>query len=99
MTNQATPTAVNLDVATNTLAITWADDHVSRYDGARLRQICPCATCRGHSPGERPLPTWEQVKEVRLTHVKPVGSYALHLDLSDGHDSGIYTWTFLRENA
>ncbi len=93
------PTAVKLDVAANALTITWADGHVSHHDGAHLRQVCPCASCRGHSPGERPPPTWEQVKDVRLTGVRPVGSYALHLDLSDGHDSGIYTWAFLREDA
>lgn len=92
----AAPTAITLDVAANRLTVTWSDGHVSTYDGAYLRQVCPCAACRGHSPGERPPPTWAQVRDVRVTHVSAVGGYAVQLTLSDGHASGIYSWPFLR---
>lgn len=93
------PTAVKLDVAANVLQITWSDGHVSRYAGGYLRFICPCAACRGHSPGEVEPPPWTQVKDVRITHVEPVGTYALAFTASDGHSSGIYSYSFLREHC
>ena len=94
-----TPTAVKLDVAGNLLQITWSDAHVSRYDGGYLRFLCPCAACRGHSPGQVEPPLWESVKDVRLSHVAPVGSYALSFTVSDGHSSGIYSYGFLRDHC
>jgi DUF971 family protein len=93
----AHPTGVNLDVGANLLEISWADGLVSRYGGGYLRHACPCADCRGHVPGEKEPPPWEQVKDVRVSHVEAVGSYALRFTLSDGHSTGIYTYDFLRE--
>lgn len=89
-------TAINLDVAGNVLQITWSDDHVSRYAGAYLRQTCPCAECCGHVPGEKEPPPWSKVRDVRVTNVEPVGTYALRLTLSDGHSTGIYSYGHLR---
>lgn len=93
-----TPTAIKLNVAENQLTITWGDRHISRYSGGWLRFICPCAGCRGHAPGEVPPPTWEASKDVRCTGAEAVGHYALRLALSDGHDSGVYSFERLRAN-
>ena len=93
----AHPTAINLDVATNLLEVTWSDGLVSRYNGGYLRHGCPCAECTGHVPGEKEPPPWDQVKDVRLTNVEAVGTYAVRFDLSDGHSTGIYTFPYLRE--
>ena len=95
----STPTAVKLNVADNVLQITWDDAHVSRFDGGYLRFICPCAACRGHSPGEVEPPPWDQVKDVKITNVQPVGTYALSFAVSDAHGLGIYTYSFLREQC
>ena len=95
----AVPTAIRLDVAANVMRVTWADGHESAYAGSYLRHFCPCAACRGHSPGEKEPPTWQQVEGVRVTNVEAVGSYALRLTLSDGHDSGIYSFALLRESC
>ncbi len=91
------PTAIRLDVAENRLAITWADGHESTYDGAYLRYTCPCALCRGHSPGEIEPPSWVSVKDVRVTHTEGVGSYALGFTFTDDHGSGVYSFEHLRE--
>ncbi len=61
---------------------------------AELRAACRCAQCaaaalQGHPP--QPVPG------LRLTGVTPVGSYALQLQFSDGHDRGIYPWSLLCE--
>ena len=93
----ALPTTINLDVASNLLEVTWGDGLVSHYNGGYLRHACPCADCRGHAPGEKEPPPWEQCKDVRVMHVEAVGTYALRFDLSDGHSTGIYTYDFLRE--
>ena len=94
-----TPAAIKLNVADNVLQITWSDGHLSRYDGGYLRFICPCAACRGHSPGEVEPPSWDSVRGTRVTHVAPVGTYALSFTLSDGHGSGIYSYSILREQC
>ena len=92
------PTAIRLNVAENTLHITWGDGHESTYPGGWLRFICPCAGCRGHAPGEVPPPPWDRCKDVRCTCAEGVGNYALRLVLSDGHDSGVYSFDRLRRN-
>ena len=93
------PTAIRLDVAANVLTITWADGHVSTYGGYYLRHICPCAECRGHSPGEKEPPGWAAVKDVRVSHAEAVGAYALRFTFSDGHATGIHTYAWLREQC
>ena len=91
-----TATNVRLDLESNRVQITWDDDHESTYDGGYIRFICPCAGCRGHSPGRVPPPLWENCREVRMQHVEGVGAYALNFRLSDGHNSGIFTFELLR---
>jgi len=91
------PTAIRLDVGDNLLTIEWLDGHASTYDGAYVRFICPCAKCRGHAPGEVEPPGWGDVEGVRMTGAEGVGTYALRIALSDGHDSGIYSYDWLRQ--
>jgi len=97
--SSAVPTAIRLDVKANVMRVTWADGHQSAFAGAYLRYLCPCAACRGHSPGEKEPPSWQEVQDVRVTNVEPVGTYALRLTLSDGHDSGIYSYALLRASC
>lgn len=84
-----------------TLEIRWADGHSSVFPLAGLRNVCPCAECRGGhqnmgGPVDRaalyahPDKTWE------LQNAFLVGHYALGITWADGHDGGIYTWSFLR---
>lgn len=96
MTASTTPVAIRLDLKTNLLEVDWDDSVTSRYDGAFLRFVCPCAGCRGHGPGQVPAPEWSACKDVRMTSAEALGAYAIRLDLSDGHASGIYSFDFLR---
>ncbi len=75
------------------MQVTWSDGHVSRYPWSYLRGWCPCAQCQGHSGVRR----FRKVTQVRLEHVSVVGRYALSLRWGDGHETGIYTYTYLRE--
>lgn len=62
-----------------------------------LRISSPSAEVKGHGPGQAKLQFGKRL--VELKKVEPVGSYALKLVFSDGHDSGIYTWPYLYELA
>ena len=78
------------------LIIGWSDDKTRVYRVAVLRDNCPCATCREkrkEEPAAQLLPvlSLEETQQMKITEMKPVGSYAYGITFSDGHDSGIYT--------
>jgi len=58
-----------------------------------LRVFTPSAEARGHGPGQETLQTGK--RNVGIEAIEPVGTYALKLVFSDGHDSGIYSWDLL----
>jgi DUF971 family protein len=79
------------------LRITWADDHVSTYSAAELRRACPCAQCVNEWTGQRVLKPETISQELTITDLSIVGRYALNFRWSDGHDTGIYSFRYLRE--
>ncbi len=58
-----------------------------------LRVESPSAEVQGHGPGQKQTP--RNKKDVTITKITAVGSYAVRLTFSDGHDTGIYTWELL----
>ena len=74
------------------LRILWDDDHLSDDPVAYLRGWCPCAVCQGHG-GER---RFVHVENPQLVSICTVGNYALNLAWSDGHQTGIYSFEYLR---
>jgi DUF971 family protein len=87
-----TPRLVRAPRDADTLEIEWADGHVSRYANAFLRGYCPCAGCQGHSGEIRFLPG----SNADLENIEEVGNYGLSFTWGDGHNSGIYTYHYLR---
>ena len=79
------------------LRITWADDHVSRYSAAELRRECPCAQCVNEWTGQRVLKPETISQELTIADLSIVGRYALNFRWSDGHETGIYSFKYLRE--
>ena len=82
------------------LAIVWNDGQESYIPLERLRRACPCAACGGEPDvmGNiiRPEVSYEESSfELRGYHV--VGGYALQPIWGDGHASGLYPFTFLRQ--
>ena len=71
------------------------EDKTFLLDAEYLRVHSPSAEVRGHGDGTGELPSGKQ--DVAITHVVPAGNYALHLVFDDGHNSGIYSWAYLRE--
>ncbi len=88
------------------LIVVWEDGHESIYPYEDLRQICPCATCRRlrekSKTGKLPLKKavlQGQVMDIKPKEIQPVGRYAVRFVWNDGHDTGIYTYEFLRRNC
>jgi DUF971 family protein len=79
------------------LLITWADDHVSRFSAVDLRLACPCAQCVNEWTGERVLKPETISEETTIVDLSIVGRYALNFRWSDGHETGIYSFRYLRE--
>jgi DUF971 family protein len=78
------------------LGIDWTDGHQGVYPIRFLRQHCPCAACVDEWTGERRLQPDDVPLLIMLQDVEPVGRYALKFAFSDGHESGIYSFSLLR---
>ena len=78
------------------LSITWSDGHKARYPVRYLRQHCPCAACTDGWTGELRLKPDDVPLVIMLQDIQPVGRYAFQFTWSDGHDTGIYSYSFLR---
>ncbi|MFN0193560.1 MAG: gamma-butyrobetaine hydroxylase-like domain-containing protein [Aestuariivirga sp.] len=60
-----------------------------------LRVESPSAEVKGHGPGQEQLVSGK--RHVRISRLEPVGNYAIRIIFDDGHGSGLYTWSYLRE--
>ncbi|PUA16262.1 gamma-butyrobetaine hydroxylase-like domain-containing protein [Glaciimonas sp. PCH181] len=58
-----------------------------------LRVYSPSAEVQGHGEGQETLQTGK--RNVTLAALDPVGNYAVKPTFSDGHGSGIFTWSYL----
>lgn len=87
------PTAITLHQKSRVLEVAFADGRQFRLPCEFLRVFSPSAEVRGHGPGQEVLQVGK--KEVEITRIEPVGSYAVQLTFSDGHDTGIYSWDLL----
>ena len=75
------------------LEITYADGKTFSLPCEFLRVYSPSAEVRGHGPGQEVLQVGK--KDVAIARIEPVGTYAVQLFFSDGHDTGIYSWDLL----
>ncbi len=91
----ATPTEIILHQKSKTLEIAFDDGARFQLPFELLRVMSPSAEVRGHGPGQETLQVGK--RNVVLTEIEPVGSYAIKLTFDDGHDSGLYTWDYLHE--
>lgn len=87
------PIEVKLHKKSKLLEISFGDGKTFRLPCEFLRVYSPSAEVRGHSPGQEVLQV--EKKEVNINHIEPVGSYAIQLNFSDGHNTGLYSWDLL----
>ena len=79
------------------LRITWADGRVCDYQAANLRRACPCAQCVNEWTGQRTLTPDSISEELEINDLNIVGRYALNFRWSDNHETGIYSFQYLRD--
>ncbi len=76
------------------LEVTFADGARFALSAEYLRVESPSAEVQGHGPGQKRLVTGKA--DVAITRIEPIGHYAVRLVFDDGHDTGIYSWAWLR---
>lgn len=93
-------TGLDLRLEDQVLEVAWADGAKARFKTIVLRKHCPCAACRTEREkrSEELLPVLSSppASEIHATGGHVVGNYALQLDWSDGHNTGIYDFRLLR---
>jgi DUF971 family protein len=85
------PTEITLHQASRELEIAFDDGNRFRLTCEFLRIHSPSAEVRGHGPGQ------VGKRQVSITAIEPVGTYAIKLVFSDGHDTGLYAWDYLHD--
>lgn len=83
------------------LAIRWADGSETFISLEKLRKACPCAACQGERDvmgrlHRAPAPPLVPAS-FRLVRIQPVGAYGLQPVWADGHQTGIYSYEYLRQ--
>lgn len=77
------------------LEIDWDDGRTMIYPAEFLRVESPSAEVQGHGPGQHVIVPGRM--HVGIMEIVPVGNYAVRLKFDDLHDTGIYSWQYLRE--
>ena len=94
------PAANPLDirpVGADEILISWQDGHRSLYGQRYLRLSCACAQCLDEMTGKRLLQPANVAKDIHMAEMTPVGNYGIRFRWSDGHQTGIYSFDYLRK--
>ena len=91
------PTDINVKDDGRRLEVVYDDGVTAENSAERLRVESPSAEVQGHRPDQKVTLTGKQ--NVRIVDIEQVGNYAIRLLFDDGHNTGIYTWEYLRKLA
>jgi DUF971 family protein len=89
------PTDLILHRASHALEVAFDDGVRYKLPCEYLRVESPSAEVQGHGPGQRVLVPGK--RDVNIKAIEPIGNYAVQLVFDDGHDSGIFSWSLLRQ--
>lgn len=89
------PTDIHLDQAARTLALTFDNGESFVLAAEYLRVESPSAEVQGHGGDQKKIVPSK--RKVGISNLEPVGNYAVRIMFDDGHDTGLFTWTYLRE--
>jgi len=90
------PVKINLK-KNESLLIKWDDYSETNIPLNRLRELCPCATCKTERERQSKnyLPIFNR-DQVTVKSLVPVGNYAIGITWNDGHNTGIYEYSYLK---
>lgn len=91
------PTELRVNPGKDTLRVAFSDGVAIVLSAERLRVESPSAETRGHG-GQKPPPLRGK-ENVKIQRLEPVGNYAVRIVFDDGHDSGLYSWDYLKRLA
>ncbi|MBI3621267.1 MAG: DUF971 domain-containing protein [Nitrospirae bacterium] len=97
MTTTASIQPTEIRKETGGLRITWADGHVGLYPHRYLRAHCQCAACVDEWSRKVLVQVERIPSDITPLEIRPVGRYAIHVEWSDGHGTGIYGFSLLRQ--
>ncbi|MGT2443224.1 gamma-butyrobetaine hydroxylase-like domain-containing protein [Ensifer adhaerens] len=89
------PTELRVSKDRHRLVVTFNDGASFDLSAEMLRVLSPSAEVQGHGPGQRV--TVPGKRNVQIISVQPTGNYAVRIGFDDFHDTGIFTWNYLRE--
>lgn len=98
--NAVVPVKIHFSVDDATMHIHWQDGCESVLPLERVRRLCPCAVCEGRrseDDGLQMITADQMASTAVVERVQKVGRYAVQIVWEDGHDSGIYTYAYLRQ--
>ena len=90
-----TPAEIRLQKKSRQIVIAYDDGSRFELSFEYLRVNSPSAEVKGHGPGQEVLQTGKE--NVRVKAIEPIGHYAVRLVFDDGHDTGLYSWSYLYE--
>lgn len=89
------PTELRVSKDRRVLHVTFNDQAAYPLPAEMLRVLSPSAEVQGHGPGQKV--TVPGKRDVTIGSLTPTGNYAVRIGFDDGHSSGIYTWSYLRQ--
>jgi DUF971 family protein len=89
------PEAIDV-AADHALVVTWPGSPPVSIPARALRDGCPCASCIEEFTGKKLLDPSTIPADIRPVAISAVGNYAIQIEWSDGHATGLYTWATLR---
>ena len=90
------PTQI-IEESDSEISIKWSDNSETRYTAVQLRRSCPCAGCVDEWTGKKTLRDNTIPTDLTFKHTSIVGRYALNFHFSDGHETGIFSFNYLRD--
>ena len=89
------PSEIKVSKDRQSLTVGFKDGAAFALSAEMLRVLSPSAEVQGHGPGQKL--TVPGKRNVAIVSVQPTGNYAIRIGFDDGHDTGIYTWPYLRK--
>ena len=89
------PTQI-IEESDSEISIKWSDGAETHYTAAQLRKACPCAGCVNEWTGEKMLRDETVPENLTFSNISIVGRYALNFNFSDAHETGIFSFKYLR---
>ncbi|GGD86767.1 hypothetical protein GCM10011390_01720 [Aureimonas endophytica] len=95
MSSRTAPQEIRVSPDRRRLTLRFAEGPEASFEAEMLRVLSPSAEVQGHSPDQRV--TVAGKRAVTIADIVPVGHYAIRIRFDDGHDTGIFSWSYFAD--